>query len=202
MRKKFFQKLIITSLLFCVVTLVAGGVIFLGKSQCNGAECLLEKKLQGYRKTDVYQNTDRLYGAFFKKDHYQLRAEMWMNIEQTEADNIIKNHTIRMYTLYEMAVSPYPGEISNAISCAQEYRPTYETGQSLGRETHVFTGYANDRLAFGVCADDLITNRAVVVMFYCGHQKRLYKFELFTPINDPVEKFSEETRRIRALSCE
>lgn len=202
MRKKTFRKRLITSALLCVVLMVAGGYVYVSNPVCSGTECLIKQKIQGYKKTEVYQYTDRLFGALFKKDHFQLRADIWLNIEQQEADNIIKNHTIRMYTLYEMAVSPYPGEVSSAISCAPEYRPTYAKEQINAKEVHIFTGFANDRLVFGACADDLITKRAAVVMFYCGQEKRLYKFELFAPVGEPTEVFNKEVAHIRAISCE
>lgn len=188
--------------LLCAAGLVIWGTNFYKKQTCKETVCLLLDKIKGYQQVDVYQDTERSYGAFFKKGNNQLKIDVWLHTEQPEAESIIKSHTIRMYTLYENAVSPYPGEISNAISCAQEYRPTYTIKQAGARETHFFTGYANDRLAFGACADDLIANRAAVAMFYCGEQKRLYKLELFFPISGTVEKFNEEAGRIRAMPCE
>ncbi len=202
MKKKLNKRGLLFGALFCVAALIIGGTIVYKRQTCVEPECFLVRTLRGYKKVDVYQDTDRAFSALLKKEQNQLRIEAWLDIERLEADAIIKNHTVRMYTLYEKAVSPYPGEISNAISCAQEYRPTYTADQTGGRETHLFTGFANDRLSFGACAEDLITNRAAVAMFYCGQQKRLYKLELFSPIGGPAGKFNEEAGKIRFMPCE
>lgn len=150
----------------------------------------------------VYQDSDRLYGVLLKKRNNTIRADLWMNISQEEAEVVIKNYTIKMYTIYEKAVSPYPGEVSNAISCDQQYRPKYSTEKNNEREKHVFVGYANERLVFGACADDIITKRAAVVMFYCEPQKRLYKFELFSPVKNSIEEFNKETNSLKTMPCE
>ena len=202
MQKEDHRNRFLLGSLLCTAALIIGGIIVNKKQTCEEPECFLINTLKGYNNIEVYQNTDRVFSALLKKEEIKLRVEAWLNIEQHETETIIKNHTIQMYTLYEKAVSPYPGEISNAISCTQEYRPTYFTEQKGGRETHVFTGYASSRLTFGVCTDDIVANRALVAMFYCEEQKRLYKLELFTPIGVPIEKFNEEAGLIRAMPCE
>ncbi len=106
-----------------------------------------------------------------------------------------------MSTLYEKSVSPYPGEITNAISCAQEYRPVYTKDHAGGRETHLFTGFATNRLTFGACTGDTIDHRAAVVIFFCEKQKRLYKLELFSPIKNSPESFYQEIKTIKSMPC-
>ncbi len=190
----------IVFLLF-LATIIFGSTFYVVQS-CNGPECYFRKHLKEYKKEEVYQNTDRLYGVLLKKSNNKVRADTWMNITQEDAEKVIKNYLIKMYTIYEKAVSPYPGEVSNAISCALEYQPTY-TKEKIGeKEAHIFTGFANDRLVFGACAGDLITNRSAVVMFYCEPQKRLYKFELFSPVKNSIEEFNKETNSLKTMPCE
>ena len=93
-----------------------------------------------------------------------------MNITQEDAEGN-KNYLIKMYTIYEKAVSP-TRRSENAISCALEYQPTYTKKNRRKRGAH-FYWFANDRLVFGACAGDLITNRSAVVMFIANRKKTL-----------------------------
>lgn len=188
--------------LFFTVAIIAAAAALYAARPCNGPECYLRRHLTEYKNETVYQNTDRLYGALLKQKDTRLRADTWTNIDQNEAASTIRNHIIRMDTLYEKSVSPYPGEVSNAISCDRQYRPKYSTEKNNGRETHVFVGYASERLVFGACSDDIITKRAAAVMFYCDSQKRLYKFELFFPVKNSIEEFNKETNRLKTMPCE
>lgn len=190
------------TLFLCATIMLAASGLFYFVAPCWGPACYFRKHLTTYKTTSIYQNTDRLLGILLERKHNKIRADAWTNIAKEDADEVMNNFIIKMHALYEKAASPYPGEVSNAISCAEEYRPKYSNETNNGRETHLFVGFANDRLAFGACEDDLITKRASVVMYYCAKQKRLYKFELFTPISESVEMFTQETNNIRSLSCE
>lgn len=202
MQKFFYARRPLLVMLLFAAPIIVGGIVLYARHTCGGPECFIVKQLGGYQKADTYQYTDRSYGSLYTKGNNQLRTEVWFEMERPEAEGIIKSHIIRMYTLYEKAVSPYPGEASNTISCVQQYRPTHTTDQPRGRETHFFTGYTNDRLTFGACADDLVTNKAGIAMFYCAAQKRLYKLELFSPLKRPPEEFEREVKTIKTIPCE
>ncbi len=77
--------------------------------------------------------------------------------------------------------APYPGQLSNTLQCPEEYKP-----EALPRGTwaDAMIGlYANDRLAFGGCSEDLLRYHATVGIFYDPHTRRLFQVEYFASLD-------------------
>jgi len=176
-------------------------VIFVSTQRCKGLNCLQAGKLSGFQLEDVYQNTRRMYYALLKQDDTLLRIETWSSIESHEAEQIINAQILQMHTLYEKAMNPYPGVITQSIVCDTKYQPEYAVEQVNGKQLHIFTGYASQRLGFGACTDDLLAYRAFVALLYCEKQKQLFKLEIFSPLNNSSDQFVSYQEDIRRISC-
>ncbi len=75
MKRVFRIKKIVMGALFCVATATTAVAFLFSRPTCGEVECFLTDQLRGYQKEDVYQNTDRSYGALFKKGTNQMRVE-------------------------------------------------------------------------------------------------------------------------------
>ena len=79
--------------------------------------------------------------------------------------------------MYRDINSPYPGSVSNKISCQEKYKP-----QEI--ENH-YELYSNERLNYGVCSEDLIKYKTYLQFLKCNEE--FYTIELFIPIDQKIE---------------
>jgi hypothetical protein len=117
-----------------------------------------------------------------------LKIRTIQGIEKKSADVLIKEGIISINAIYGDALSPYPGEISDKIVCAEEFRPEFgEVSREI--DYSYFTLFATERFTYGACVEDLVKYRAVLAWAYCEEAKTLHRFEFFTPLAD----FSDES---------
>lgn len=91
--------------------------------------------------------------------------------------------------LYMPVTSPYPDRVTNLTGCAPEFLPQPIPGVN-GK---AYSLSANERMAFGVCSDDLIVYKAAYGVFDCGMRG---VFEVAVYGKDP-----KVTEVIRQFSC-
>ncbi|MDO8549938.1 MAG: hypothetical protein Q7S39_07310 [Ignavibacteria bacterium] len=188
-------------LLFLI--LLACGVIYLlmVKLPCSRLECLLIKDGNQYKIKTVYEENNYVFRALYTKENSFLKAEMRTNSTLEEANSAVQTQIARTKGLFEEASAPYPGELSNIISCGNEYKPVYSSRQQNGIQVSYFEGYVNDRLVFGSCVDDQAAYHDTLTMFYCPKQKKFYQVEIIIPRKEFL-KYPEENESILAsLGC-
>ncbi len=109
----------------------------------------------------------------------RLRLRVSHGVSPSDAQRRIESARERLDALYGERQAPYPGELSNSLKCPDGFKPIDHT--PLGSAASLVRLYANDRLAFGGCADDLLTYRASVAQYYTPSQGRLVQAEYFWP---------------------
>ena len=109
----------------------------------------------------------------------QLRTTISSPLAQDSASLWIATDQQIFSGLYTAAVSPYPGAISDSITCPSELIPEILQGPDY---QYTYT-HANSRLNYGVCDPVSISRHAVVLWKTCPN-KTISKIELFSP--DPL----------------
>jgi hypothetical protein len=86
------------------------------------------------------------------------------------ANQFINLSRIQTDSLFETHISPYPGQISNAIECQKDYLPIpnyfFEDNKS-NFDRFYFLTYASERFGLGVCVDDLIKYKLLEGWIVC-----------------------------------
>lgn len=110
-----------------------------------------------------------------------LKIEAITGIDKASADLLLEDEALTVKALYEAALSPYPGEISNQIVCNERFKPVFGTAEAKLNFSY-FALFATDRLTYGACSEDLVKYKAILAWAYCEKKKTLYRFELFAPL--------------------
>lgn len=96
-----------------------------------------------------------------------------------EGAQMAEQERARILGLFEERQAPYPGALSNALRCPEALRPA-ELPDRAGA-VFLLSLFANDRMAFGACAEDLLRYRATVGAFVDRAGSRLVRVEYFEP---------------------
>lgn len=157
--------------------------------------------LPKYSLKETYQNTDNVYRALYTNDKDILRVEIRAGINKNEAQKSIDAQTARMEALFADATSPYPGDITNEISCNSKFKPKMAIENINGiRITH-FTGYLNNRLTFGACTEDQAVYKGIEALFYCNNQSKLYQLEIIAPTDMFTAKEDYFNKMLQSIEC-
>jgi hypothetical protein len=103
------------------------------------------------------------------------------NVDAQAAARILQQKRFQLESLSMEQVSPYPGEISAKVKCAQSYLPKLK---DLNRDSYSglrVEAAANARKNVGVCGDNEFSYDAVFVYLYCKKQRVLMQIESFFP---------------------
>lgn len=103
------------------------------------------------------------------------------NMGEEEAESYVSLQRSLVESLFKDGISPYPGQISGTIQCADAYLPHVDESRTANSLKVTYLLYATERLTFGACADDLIAYRALLSYSYCSGKKELYEIRHFTP---------------------
>ncbi len=121
----------------------------------------------------------RLVHMLVEDGDARLRLRVSHGLAPDEAERRIDAARQRLDALYGERQAPYPGELSNSLKCPDAFKPVDHT--PAGTAASLVRLYANDRLAFGGCADELLTYHASVAQYYSPAQGRLVQAEYFWP---------------------
>jgi hypothetical protein len=94
-----------------------------------------------------------------EKAQSRIEIEIQSPIDAKEAKRISDSEYAVIRSLYGARQTPYAGEVSEAIACAEEDKPRTVRENFLGREEKVLLANAGARFTYGVCAKDLIALR-------------------------------------------
>lgn len=178
-----------------------GVYIAMNNLSCRRLSCLSIKDKNQYRVKTLYEENKNIFRALFENGDNLLRAEIRPNSTQIDADGAIQTQLARTKGVFEDAAAPYPGEISDVISCSKEYKPVYSQVQQNGIRISYFEGYVNERLVFGSCADSQAAYHDTLAMFFCEKQKQFYQLEIIIPREKYVKNPQENTQILNSIAC-
>ncbi|PIZ97458.1 MAG: hypothetical protein COX79_02200 [Candidatus Levybacteria bacterium CG_4_10_14_0_2_um_filter_36_16] len=187
--------------LFVLLLLGFGAYFFLSALSCQRINCITIKDNNHYKVKSIYEDNKYIFRALYNNGNNLLKIEMRTNSSQDEAQQAIQTQIVRTKGLFEDAAAPYPGEISDVISCSNEYKPVYSAKKQNGINISYFEGYVNDRLVFGSCADDQAKYHDTLAMFYCAKQKKFYQLESIIPRKDYINNRQENDSILNSLGC-
>lgn len=133
---------------------------------------------------DVQEHDGVLTSMLVADGDVRLRVKVTEGLSWAEAAVRAADQQAVITGLFEDHQAPYPGQLSNTLTCPDTYLPSSEVlkrGLILGA-LHL---YANDRLAYGGCSPDLLRYRSTVAWAYDGATSRLFTLEYHIPIDRP-----------------
>lgn len=187
---------IILSLIGCAVVIYL--VFSLRKSECTGLTCVSFNNKTDFTSPLVYENNQKTYRALYKDKDQILRVESYSQIMPEQAKKFNEYKTMQLTSLFENAQSPYPGAISDEISCDKKYKPVFKQLNIDSLNISYYSGYLNDRLQYGSCIGDQLKFKSSAAMFYCQTQKKWYQLEFISPIN---QEDNDNLYLIKSISC-
>ena len=117
-------------------------------------------------------------------------------LNRETADKLLKSKTNQVRAVYTDAVSPYPGEISDKISCVKQFEPQFSIIDSGELMISTFSGYYNDRMQFGVCNKNQISFQGTLSFFYCPAYEQFHTLEFALPFNEISNQDFEELKEV------
>ena len=113
------------------------------------------------------------------------------NISFNNVNQTIEKKFLEIESLYREIHSPYPGIVSNKVSCENNYLP--KKIENYPKEYLIV--YATERLTFGACSKDLIHYQSIIYPIYCN--KKLFTFNLFIPLSEQINKYEDKLNKIK-----
>lgn len=173
-------------------------VFSLRKSECTGLICVSFNNKTDFTSPLVYENNQKTYRALYKNRDQILRVESYSQVSLEQATKFNKYKTMQINSLFENAQAPYPGAISDEISCDPKYKPVYKQINANSLKISYYSGYLNDRVQYGGCIGDQLKYKSSTAMFYCQSQKKWYQLEFISPIN---QEDNDNLYLIKSISC-
>lgn len=187
--------------LIIALTVICGGLFYLSRTRCKTYGCLLFKNKQQFKEIDQIENTEDGYKGILTNGLLQIRLEVYSAASSEIADRFTQAKVMQLLGLYETARSPYPGVLSNEVVCEEKFKPQIKEKTINGQKITTILGFLNDRLQYGVCLENQITNTGKTAMFYCSDQKKWYYFEAISKKSDKNLDY-ETTHLIQSLKCQ
>lgn len=158
------------------------------KFKCAGYSCLIFPDNNLWTVKEKYEETKFSWRGLFTHPKYVVRLYKVGNISAQQAEEFTKVSTMKISGLFDVARSPYAGEISDKIICSGKLRP--EEGDitaKSGIQIHYYSSFLNDRLQYGACTEGQISHKVFSGMFYCKKLSEWYHIELIVPIQTALD---------------
>jgi len=156
--------------------------------------------MTGYQPKEIYTDSPATYRALYSKDDRLFRIEV-QKVNPDEAQKELAAGVIRVKAQFEKAPAPYPGDLSDTITCDPHFIPTFEETQNQTMHLSLFTGYLNNRLTFGSCSENQAAYRGILVFTMCPKHKLLIRIEHIASLTDFEAHGKELMDQIKTLSC-
>lgn len=181
--------------------LTSGAALFyyLNRQQCAGLECISFTRKEKYSIRTLYEDTDKAYRTLLKSGSITVRVEKYLNTKPIQAQSNNEYKLMQLSSLYEDAKSPYPGALSDRISCDNQYKPVIRAYKSGGMDIRSYSGFLNDRMQYGGCLREQIAYSSRAVIFYCPGHKAWYHLEFINPIGESTAVLDLMARSVSCL---
>ncbi len=188
-------------LLLFLSILIALYSFFVVNLRCEKISCITIPMLPPKPDIELYENSRDSYRALYKGGHEKIRIAVYHTKDANTAELRNQATIMKIDSLYENARSPYPGTLSDVISCENKYKPKPFIFQSIDSTMTLYKGYLNNRLQYGTCIDNQITQKVFSTLFFCKNHSSWYQVELIIPINttESDEVFFNELKK---TSCQ
>lgn len=174
-------------ILVVCISAVAAGVLFYRQQQylCSDHNLCLEAFGDPpWKLIDVYESTDTSWRGIFSFNDSLIRIQRVSGVSAADAEVLTRARIAQIEGQYEPARSPYPGVISDAIVCAQQYMPSFRDGLlPSGIVYRSVSAYVNDRLQYGPCTEQQARYKTDVMLYYCLNTKQWFEVEMFVPLD-------------------
>ncbi len=123
---------------------------------------------------------ERLASAELGLGNRRLRLHVQEGVGPEQVDAAVKEQWSHIHNLFQDHQAPYPGQLSHTLRCPEAFLP--QRLETLGDALLGVRLYANERLAYGGCAEDLLSFSAVLSLHYDPDAQRLLRAEHFAPM--------------------
>lgn len=171
------QKLIIS--FFILIAGLMAYMLLQKTISCSIWGCIDFPGKSAYTLTNEYEKTPKVYRALFSNGKEQVRIEAYREVTARQAADYNGYKSMQILGLYETARSPYPGAISDQITCESKFKPVFR--KTDASSPVVFSGSLNARLQYGSCIEDQIVYSSTGLMMYCGNRNTWYYLEFIYP---------------------
>ncbi len=138
----------------------------------------------------------RLRSALVGIGEDRLRIRVSEELDSAAAEALVNESRALIENLFADRQAPYPGQLSHTLRCPERYLPVEVAPR--GPALAMLRLFANSRLAFGGCSDDLLRYSATVAFFYDETAGRLFRAEYFSAKENPVDPGADLLRTFRA----
>jgi len=121
-----------------------------------------------------------LNSALFAIGEDQLRLRVTPDLDAAAAAARVLETRQVIDNLFGDRQAPYPGQLSHTLRCPDRFQPA--AVEPRGEALAMLTLYANDRLTFGGCSEDLLRYHATVGFFHDPVGRRLFQVEYFAAL--------------------
>lgn len=185
-----------------LVSIVTVAYVIVSTQQhiCRLYSCLSFPGIEQWRVKEEHGQKNNYWKGVISHPEYIVRLEVFDEIEPKRGEELTQTKLMQISGLYEKAVSPYPGVISDAIVCSKEYLPIM--GQlTVQNETEVqyLTAFLNDRLQYGSCIESQLTSTVTAATIYC-HNTRQWFFIEFVQSRDDDNQLNF-VEQLKQLNC-
>lgn len=125
----------------------------------------------------------------FNKDVLNIRIVS--DLSEDKAVQYVNNQRYLVDNLFSKQKVPYPGPLTNTLECPENYLPKVEEEEDEDSFGVFYYLYANDRLTFGGCTEDILDYAAVLAFIYCKEKNEVYQVGYFTPKENPTSNYKE-----------
>lgn len=183
-----------TLIIIAIILLL--GILVINNKNCRQLGCIKMDGLDSFEVGEIYQNENNVYRALLIRGGDKLRVEV-LNLPKSEVGRETDSRIAKIKALYENAPAPYPGEVSDEITCSKEFKPQFESYKNNDLQIEAGSIFLSERLTYGVCTEDQAFYRGVLAIFYCPNSHKFYQFEFITPKNEySSDKFESYLKSI------
>jgi len=115
----------------------------------------------------------------------RVRVRATHGIDPKTAQERVEQDRQRISALFGERQAPYPGELSNSLKCPDQFKPTDH--EPKGSAQTMVRLFANERLAFGGCSEDLLAYAATLGTWYDPAAQRLVQVTYYSPRSAMVD---------------
>lgn len=167
---------------------------------CEEVQCISIPLLESKTGVEVSEKTKISYLALYTLPSQFIRVERRSDISNEDAETLTKVTVMRMQGQFETARSPYPGILSDAITCDSKFDIHPQSIQNGTQSLMFFTGYLNNRKQYGSCLDSEIQYTGLNVILYCDSHDSWYRIEALIPTKSG-EDVTSITNQFKQISC-
>jgi hypothetical protein len=192
-KNKYNKDKQINVIILVVSTLVLLALYF-NMNNCKKLDCITFTQKDTYVLKETFLDKSGSFLAEYKSDDSTLRVEI-IDQSSDESEDLIQSRVTRIQAQYEDNISPYPGEISDLLSCPDGFKPEIIKFDQNGLIITSFQVKLNERMVTGQCDENQVVFNSYNHYFYCPKLSKTFLLEFIFDkhfnIESPIEIFCE-----------